>query len=140
MSTEITLENLLSANGFYKKKTKIGSAWTYEHAVYMTVNYHNNNTICFNYLGKHMRDKVKKDRSTILDLSPIEKESLYRKALSSLPFHKKIENYISFSLRAKGGDYLIISHNVGINALKEIVKFIVTESGGNYTEIRASEN
>jgi|GEM_PF-6428287 len=135
MSTENKLMTLVSENGFYKKKTKKGSIWTYDHKIYRTVNYHSNDTVSFNYLGKYMRDRVKEKRGTILDLSPSEKEVLYKYELSSLPFFKKIENFITFSLRAKGGDYLIISHKVGIDTFKEIVRYIVEESGDQFSNI-----
>jgi predicted RNA binding protein YcfA (HicA-like mRNA interferase family) len=135
MSIEIELKNLIEKNGFYKKKTKIGSAWTYDHKIYRTVNYHHNDTVSFNYLGKYMRDKVKEKRGTILDLSPEDKKILYRKELSNLPFFKKIENFFTFSLRARGGDYLIISHKVGISVYREIIKFIVEESGNAFEDI-----
>jgi predicted RNA binding protein YcfA (HicA-like mRNA interferase family) len=132
MSIENELMILLIKNGFYKKKTKIGSAWTYDHNIYRTVNYHNNDTVSFNYLGKYMRDKVKEKRGTILDLTPAEKKNLYIRELSDLPFFKKIGNLITFSLRAKGGDYLIISHKVGMDVFQEIVKYIVEDSGHHF--------
>lgn len=134
MTIESELKELLYNNSFFVKKTKIGSVWTYEHKLYMTVNYHNSGTVSFNYLGKYMRDNVKKERGTILDLTPSDKKYLYRKELSRLPFYKDIEHNLKFSLRAKGGDYVSISEKVRMNVFKEIVKFIITDSGGKFTD------
>ena len=128
MSVENSLKKMLEEKGFKPKKTKIGSIWTYDHIKYMPVNYHENGYISFNYLAKYMRDEVKKTR-TIIGLSKVEKEQLYRKALSLLGFYESIKNNIKFSLREKGGDYVPISDKVGLDILSEILKFITTDSG-----------
>jgi predicted RNA binding protein YcfA (HicA-like mRNA interferase family) len=134
MSVEKEFKDLLLANGYFHRKTKIGSAWTLEHKQYMIINFHNNGTISFNYLGKYMRDAVKKQRGTILDLRKQDKERLYTNELSKLPFFKAIEHSIKFSLRAKGGDYMNFSEKVGMNVLREVVKYIVTDAGGKFVE------
>lgn len=87
-----------------------------------------------------MRDKVKSERGTILDLVPSKKKILYRRELSLLPFYKDIEHDLKFSLRAKGGDYVPINDQVGFDTLSEIVKFIVVDSGGKYCNNKFSYN
>ncbi len=132
MSIGIQLRKVLEDNGYVSKKTKIGSVWTMEHRKYMTVNYHNNGTVSFNYLGKYMRDTVKKSHGTIIGIAPVEKEQLYRKALSRLSFYDTIKDHIHFSLRAGGGDYVLFSGEVGLDVLAEVLHFIVSDCGGSY--------
>lgn len=135
MIIEDELKKLLEINGFEPKKTKGGSIWTYNHEKYMVVNFHLSRTVSFNYLGKYMRDEVKKMHGSLIGLSPAKKEELYRKALSKLDFYKNInnENYISFSLRAKeGGDYVGILDKVGMEVFEQILNFILNDSKKKY--------
>jgi hypothetical protein len=135
MSVETALKELLLANGYNHKKTKIRSTWTLEHLQYMTVNFHDNGTISFNYLGKYMREAVKKNLGSILDLTPEEKKQLYTKELAKLSFFTAIAPSVKFSLRAKGGDYMNFSEKVGMDVLREVVRYIVTDAGGKYVDI-----
>jgi hypothetical protein len=123
------LKKMLEDKGFMPKKTKIGSAWTYDHIKYMPVNFHENGYISFNYLAKYMRDEVKKTHGTIIGISKAEKEQLYREALSLLGFYESIKNNIKFSLREKGSDYVPISEEVGIDILSKILQFITADCG-----------
>jgi hypothetical protein len=101
----------------------------------MTVNFHDNGTISFNYLGKYMREAVKKNLGSILDLTPEEKKQLYTKELAKLSFFTAIAPSVKFSLRAKGGDYMNFSEKVGMDVLREVVRYIVTDAGGKYVDI-----
>ena len=133
MSVEIELKKLLLDNGFVTKKTKKGSEWTLTHEKYLVVNYHTGSRdISFNYLGKYMRDDVIKTHGTIIGLQPEKKERLSRKALSNLHFYEKIKDHLKFSLRSKGGDYVSISDAAGMEVFSEVVKFIISDSGGDY--------
>jgi predicted RNA binding protein YcfA (HicA-like mRNA interferase family) len=103
MSIEIELKKMLEENGWQKKETKGGSFWTYEHKIFKVVNHHNDGSICFNYLQKYVKNKT----------------------LSSLPFYSKIANITKINKK----NYAIISKEVEIDVLNEIVEFIISDSG-----------
>lgn len=102
MTNSSLLEKKLVANGFVQKKTNIGSIWTYKHPDYKrsTVNYHNNGTVCFNYLSK------------------------YKDNIDSLPFYNEIQPRPE--LNTKG--YLIIPKEVGMDVFDKILDFIAQDS------------
>ena len=72
-----------------------------------------------------MRDEVKKIRGRITDLDNHQKDKLYRKALSNLPYYDDIKDHIKFSFRKSGGDFVGVSVDVGINILSNILHSII---------------
>ena len=139
MSIENELKKILEDRGFKQKTkgglpfTKNGSIWTYNHPKYKVVNYHNNGTICFNYIKKYMENIAREMQGTKKELSVKDNEYLYTKSISTLPFHERIKNHISLG---KNG-YMVISEKVGINILGEIVQFIITDAGAENLSVQA---
>lgn len=131
MSIEVGLKKMLFQNGYVPKATKIGSIWTLEKKDQKcsVVNYHNNDTVAFNYLANFMRELVKKKYPTVLQMGRSEQDRIWHKALSSLPFYEKIKNAVSFKWSAKkGNEYLSISSQVGLDVFKDVVHFIGNDS------------
>lgn len=136
MSVETELRDLLSANGFTMKKTKMDAVWTMEHPGYKTVNFLKNGLISFNYLGRHMRDLARKRYGSLLGFTRDERERMYREQLATLPFFGRIEPTLKFTIRMKNehSDYMRFSENVGMDVFRQVVKFIVSDAGGVYTD------
>lgn len=130
MTVEIQLKKMLVEKGFYEKKTKIGSVWTYDHNLFRTVNYDIHGDIWFNYLAIYMRNEANRTHGNIVNFSRTEKEHIYRQVLSKMKYYKDIKNNLKFSLRKQGsGDYVGISDKVGIGVFGEILQFIISGSG-----------
>lgn len=131
MNVEIELKKLLENNGYISKKTKDGSLWTLHTGQRgSVVNFHNDGTVAFNFLSKHVRNAMKEREHNVANLKFDEQIIFFHNILSELPFYGKIKNYIPRpKLSQKNGiEYFSISSKVGMDVFREIVNFIV--SGG----------
>lgn len=131
MNVEIELKKLLENNGYISKKTKGGSIWTLHTGQRgSVVNFHNDGTVAFNFLSKHVRNAMKERERNVANLKFDEQITLFYNVISELPFYEKIKNHIPRpKLSQKNGiEYFSISSKVGIDVFREIVSFIV--SGG----------
>lgn len=143
MSVEIELEKLLKNNGYISKKTKGGSIWTlYTGQRGSEVNYHDNDTVAFNYLSKHMRDMMKEHNNNIIGLKFDEQMTLFHNVLSSFPFYNKIKNHIPRPKwsSAQGIEYFSISSKVGMDVFREIASFIVSDGDDNFKQSPIGNN
>jgi hypothetical protein len=84
-----------------------------------------------------MRDMLKKHHTDATGLNRDEQMKLFHEVLSSLPFYMKIKNFIptpKWSIE-KGIEYFSISSRVGIDVLKEVVEFILSDSGNSSRQV-----
>jgi hypothetical protein len=141
MGVEIQLKKLLQENGYIPKTRKDGSTWTKGGSVWTLwrgqrgteVNYHDKDTVSFNYLSTYMRETFKQ-HGDFSNLNHSEQDKVFDEFLSKLPFYDKIKNHIPHKKRSqnKGIEYFSISSQAGMNVFKEIVDFIVSEKSINY--------
>jgi len=106
------------------------------------VNFHENDTVAFNYLSKHMRDMMTEHNNNIIGLKRNEQMILFDNVLSSFPFYNMIKNHIPHPKwsSAKGIEYFSISSKVGMDVFREIVSFIVSDGDHKFKQSHIGNN
>ena len=143
MGVEVDLKKMLESNGYVSKKTKSGSVWTLHTGQRgSVVNFHNDGTVAFNYLSKHVRNVMEEQNHNVKNMKFDEQMTLFCNVISGLPFYNKIKNHIPRpKLSQKNGiEYFSISSKVGMDVFREIVSFIVSGEGQNFKKSDINNN